>query len=50
MTERMEDNQPKSDRLAWVEPEISTLAVEETAAFSGVGADGGAQGPDCTKS
>lgn len=50
MTKHLEDTQLKSDRLAWVEPEISTLAVEETAAFSGVGADGGTQGPDCTKS
>ncbi|WP_423605562.1 hypothetical protein [Sphingomonas sp. MS122] len=49
MTERMDDNQPKSDRLTWVEPEISTLAIEETAAFSGPGPDGGAF-PDCTSS
>ncbi|WP_343519279.1 hypothetical protein [Sphingomonas sp.] len=46
----MEDTQRTSDRLAWVEPEISTLAIEETAAFSGVGPDGGVQGPDCTSS
>lgn len=49
MTERMEDNQPKSDRLTWVEPEITTLAVEETAGFSGTGSDGGPY-PDCTRS
>lgn len=49
MTKHLEDNQPKSDRLAWVEPEISTLAVEETAGLPTVGTDGGAA-PDCTKS
>ncbi|WP_447727330.1 hypothetical protein [Sphingomonas koreensis] len=49
MTKHMEDNQPKSDRLAWVEPEISTLAVEETAGFNGAGADASPY-PDCTRS
>lgn len=49
MTERMEDDQPKSERLTWVEPEISTLAVEETAGFRGNGGDGGGY-VGCTRS
>lgn len=48
MTERMEDKQ--AERLSWIEPEISTLAIEETAAFNGPGPDGGAEAPDCTSS
>jgi hypothetical protein len=40
------DNQQKA---AWVEPEISTLAIEETAGLPFPGGDGGAN-PDCTNS
>lgn len=46
MTEHMEANQ---DRLTWVEPEISTLAIEETAGLPFPGGDGGGN-PDCTNS
>ncbi|HSX56238.1 MAG TPA: hypothetical protein VLG14_13130 [Sphingomonas sp.] len=50
MIERMEDKQPKSERLTWVEPEISTLAIEETAGVNGVGSDGNPANVDCTRS
>lgn len=33
----------------WIEPEVSELAVPETAGFPGVGGDGGVHA-DCTRS
>lgn len=50
MTDRIKADQPMSELRNWVEPEISVLAIEETAGFPGRGADGGVQGVDCTLS
>lgn len=49
MTDRIEAEQPVSELRSWVEPEISVLAIEETAGFPGRGADGG-RFVDCTLS
>jgi hypothetical protein len=49
MTDRNETEQPASALRSWVEPEISVLAIEETAAINGRGADGG-RFVDCTLS
>lgn len=43
----VEDGQP---REAWITPEIKTLDVAETERFPGVGPDGNARFPDCTRS
>lgn len=40
---------PEKSRLAWIEPEVADLAVNETAASPGRGFDAGAY-PDCTRS
>ncbi|MDP3401767.1 MAG: hypothetical protein Q8R97_11660 [Brevundimonas sp.] len=34
----------------WIEPEISELAVPETAGINGIGGDGNPVWPDCTRS
>ncbi len=49
MTDRIETAQPVSELRNWVEPEISVLAIEETAGVTGRGADGG-RFVDCTLS
>ncbi|MFN4096422.1 MAG: hypothetical protein ACK4GG_06620 [Sphingomonas sp.] len=49
MTDRNEIETPKAELRSWVEPEISVLAIEETAGFPGRGADGG-RFVDCTLS
>ena len=49
MTDRIEGKEPVSELRSWVEPEISVLAIEETAGFPGRGADGG-RNVDCTLS
>jgi hypothetical protein len=36
--------------LKWVEPEVRTLEVKETALFPRIGNDGGHVAPDCTRS
>jgi hypothetical protein len=50
MTDRIGTEQPVSELRSWIEPEISVLAIEETAGFPGVGMDGSVVGPDCTQS
>lgn len=49
MTDRIDIEQPAAELRNWVEPEISVLAIEETAAINGRGADGG-RFVDCTLS
>ena len=49
MTDRNEIETPTAELRNWVEPEISMLAIEETAGFPGRGADGG-RFVDCTLS
>jgi hypothetical protein len=49
MTDRIDAEQPVAELRNWVEPEISVLAIEETAGFPGRGADGG-RFTDCTLS
>jgi len=42
--------EPKA-RLAWIEPEIETLSIEQTETHFGTGLDGSfGQAPDCTAS
>lgn len=43
------DNKNSKDLAEWVEPEIRTLPVEETAGNPGMGSDGGGFA-DCTLS
>jgi hypothetical protein len=40
----------RTGRLKWVEPEVRTLEVKETALFTRIGPDGGHVAPDCTHS
>ena len=49
MTDRNDIETPTAELRNWVEPEISMLAIEETAGFPGRGADGG-RFVDCTLS
>lgn len=49
MTDRNDIEQPVAALRTWVEPEIATLAIEETAGLPTVGFDGGPKA-DCTKS
>lgn len=49
MTDRNDIEQPTAELRSWVEPEISVLAIEETAGFPGRGFDGG-RFVDCTRS
>jgi hypothetical protein len=49
MTDRNDIEQPVTELRTWIEPEISALAIDETAGFPGRGADGG-RFVDCTLS
>lgn len=49
MIDRNNIEQPTTELRSWVEPEISALAIEETAGFPGRGFDGGPN-VDCTRS
>lgn len=44
-----EDTKDMSTLAEWIEPEVRTLAAEETAGFPGIGSDGGGFF-DCTLS
>jgi hypothetical protein len=50
MTDRIGTEQPASELRSWIEPEISVLAIEETAGVNGVGGDGNPTFPDSTRS
>jgi len=50
MTDRIEAEQPVPALRSWVEPEISVLAIEETAGVNGRGGDGNPIWPDSTRS
>jgi hypothetical protein len=44
------EKQGETERKAWIEPEVRTLEVRDTAIFLGRGPDGGVRNPDCTRS
>lgn len=50
MTDRIVTEQPASELRSWIEPEISVLAIEETAGLTGTGLDGGVEAADSTLS
>ena len=50
MSQNPSETFPATQRLQWVEPEISQLDVKETSIYPFTGGDGYRGRPDCTRS
>lgn len=50
MTDKAQNEGPREERLAWIEPEARVLSVKESAISPGVGTDGETIWTDCTLS